>query len=229
MSATPRAAFFKAHVFDDRRDLEARLEEWHHRVNDERPSRATGEIPRARHLLEKPRLRALGVAPNGFRLRYTRVVRTDSFVEFDRVRYYVGESHIGAEATLHVDRDEVHIWVAGELVATHPRTPVDGKRSVLPSQRDELISKPGARPYLKRELLLGLCPAAEWCLTEIRHRRPDRWEDEVAALYELLGEFEEAALRDAFIESGRRGLAGAEYVEAILRGQAAAISQEEPS
>ncbi len=221
-----KGSFFKAHVFDDRADLERRLEEWHRRVNDERPSRATGEIPRTRYLLEKPRLRTLGVEPHGFRLRYTRVVRTDSFVEFRSIRYYVGETYIGAEATLHVDRDEVQIWAAGELVATHPRTPVDGKRSVLPSQRVELISKPGARPYLKRDLLLGLCPAAAWCLTEIRHRRPDRWEEEVAKLYELLGEFEEVALRDAFIEVGRRGLAGAEYVEAILRGQAAEIPGE---
>jgi hypothetical protein len=138
------------------------------------------------------------------------------------VRYYVGERYIGHEATLHVDRDEVQIWARGERIATHPREPVDGKRSVLPFQREELISKPGARPYLKRDLLLELCPAAHWCLTEIRHRRPKRWEEEVAKLYELLGEFEEAALRDAFIEAGRRGLAGAEYVEAILRGQTAA-------
>lgn len=221
-----KSSFFKAHVFEDRADLEARLEEWHRQVNDERPSRATNEIPRVRHLLEKPRLRSLGVQPSGLRLRYTRVVRTDCFVEFDGVRYYVGEGHIGAEATLHVDRDQVQVWAAGKLVAVHPRTPVDGKRSVLPSQRDELIRKPGARPYLKRDLLLGLCPAATWCLTEIRHRRPNRWEDEVARLYELLGEFEETALRDAFIESGRRGLAGAEYIEAILRGQAAKIQEE---
>jgi len=224
-----KSSFFKAHVFEDRADLEARLEEWHRRVNDERPSRATGEIPRTRHLLEKPRLRVLGVEPNGFRLRYTRIVRTDRFVEFDRIRFYVGDAHIGTEATLHVDQDEVHVWVAGNFVATHPRKPVDGKRSVLPSQRDELISKRGARPYLKRDLLQGLCPAASWCLTEIRHRRPDRWEDEVATLYELLGEFEEAALQDAFIEAGRQSLAGAEYVEAILRGQAVETQREAQS
>lgn len=141
------------------------------------------------------------------------------------MRYYVGEEFIGAEATLQVDRDSVQIWVGGGHIATHPRRPVDGKRSVLAFQREELISKPGARPYLKRDLLVGLCPAAAWCLTEIRHRRPDRWEEEVTSLYELLGEFEEEALRDAFIEVGRRGVAGSEYVEAILRGQAAETSE----
>ena len=46
---------------------------------------------------------------------------------------------------------------------------------------------------------------------------------------ELLGEFEETALRDAFLEAGRREVAGADYVEAILRGQAAEIRGEEQS
>jgi transposase len=220
-----KSSFFKVHVFDSRADMEARLDEWHQRTNDERPSRATGEVPRVRHLLEMPHLRTLGVEQFGFRLRYTRIVRTDCFVEFDAIRYYVGERYIGTEATLHVDRDQIEVWVAGKKLATHPRKPI-GKRSVLPSQREELTSKAGARPFLKRDLLLDLCPAAMWCLTEIRHRRPKRWEDEVARLYELLGEFDEAALRDAFVEAGRRELVGAEYIEAILRGQAAPVSQE---
>ena len=223
-----QSSFFKAHVFEDRADLEARLEEWHRRVNDERPSRATGEVPRTRHLLEQPRLRRLGVQAGGFRLRYTRIVRTDCFVEFEGVRFYVGERFIGAEVTLLVDGDRVQIFAGGNAVATHPRKPVDGKRSVLPQQREELIGKPGARPYLKRDLLVGLCPAAMWFLTELRHRRPKLWEDDVGRLYELLVEFEEVALRDALIEAARRELVGVGYVEAILRGHAAKQPEVQP-
>jgi hypothetical protein len=92
---------------------------------------------------------------------------------------------------------------------------------VLPQQREELISKPGARPYLKRDLLVELCPAAMWFFTELRHRRPKLWEDDVGRLYDLLGEFEEAALRDALIEAAQLELVGVDYVEAILRGHAA--------
>jgi transposase len=152
-----QSSFFKAHVFEDRADLETRLEEWHRRINDERPSRATGEVPRTRYMLEQPHLRQLGVPASGFRLRYTRIVRTDCFVEFEGVRFYVGERFIGKEATLLVDSDQVQICAGGDVVATHPRRPVDAKRSVLPSQREELTSKPGAKPYLKRDLLVGLC------------------------------------------------------------------------
>jgi hypothetical protein len=60
-----------------------------------------------------------------------------------------------------------------------------------------------------------------WFFTELRHRRPKLWEDDVGRLYELLVEFEEVALRDALIEASRRGLVGVGYVEAILRGHAA--------
>jgi transposase len=223
-----QSSFFKAHVFEDRADLEARLEEWHRRVNDERPSRATGEVPRTRHLLEQPRLRPLGLQASGFRLRYTRIVRTDCFVEFEGVRFYVGERFIGTEVTLLVDGDRVQVFAGGNAVATHPRKPVNGKRSVLPQQREELISKPGARPYLKRDLLVGLCPAAMWFFTELRHRRPKLWEDDVGRLYELLVEFEEVALRDALIEAARRELVGVGYVEAILRGHAAKQPEVQP-
>jgi hypothetical protein len=51
-----KSSFFKAHRFRDRAELEAKLAEWHRWVNDELRSRATGEIPRVRFLLEAQRL-----------------------------------------------------------------------------------------------------------------------------------------------------------------------------
>ncbi|MGE3966485.1 MAG: hypothetical protein AB7I09_20485 [Planctomycetota bacterium] len=144
------------------------------------------------------------------------------------MRFYVGERFIGTEVTLLVDADRVQVCAGGNAVATHPRKPVDGKRSVLPQQREELVSKPGAKPYLKRDLLVGLCPAAIWLFTELRQRRPMLWEDDVGRLYELLVEFEEVALRDALIEAARRELVGVGYVEATLRGHAAKTPEVQP-
>jgi transposase len=46
-----KSSYFKAHRFRDRADLVAKLGEWHQRVNEERSSRATGEVPRARMML----------------------------------------------------------------------------------------------------------------------------------------------------------------------------------
>jgi hypothetical protein len=175
-------------------------------------------------MLEKPRLRPLGIDPGGYRLRYTRLVRTDGCCEFERVRYFVGYEHVGQSATLRVGQDDVAVSVGRQAVVMHPRRPVNGRCSVRPEQRPQLLTKRGARPFLQRELL-RLCPAAEWVLTELRHRRPDLWEHDVAQLYALLEEFDEAALAAAFVEAARQRLVGPEYLEAILRGQAAEVGR----
>jgi transposase len=219
-----KGAFFKARRFRDRAHLEAELRAWLVHVNEERPSRATGETPGARHLLERPRLRPLLVPEEGFRLKWTRLVRTDGFVEHEGRRYFAGAAHVGQAATLHVGEHEVAIHVGCARVASHPRRPLNGKYSVLPSQRPELLRKRGAQPYAKRQLLMDLCPAAEWILTEIRHRRPQRWTEEVDRLFALLESQGEAAMRDAFVTAARYEAAGAEYVEAVLLGQAAPAS-----
>jgi transposase len=215
-----KSSFFKVHHFCDRADLEQKLEEWHRRVNDERPSRATGEIPRARMMLEAGRLRPLRIDPRGYTLRYSRIVRTDGFVEYDGKRYFVGFEHIGQTITVRVGESEVLVMGGEGEPIVHPRFPANGKYSVLEGQREELLVKPGARAYVKRQLLMDTCPAAEWFMTELRHRRPDQWQEEVDALFVLLELHGERVVRDALIEAARRGVVGSEYVVAILDGQA---------
>jgi hypothetical protein len=64
-------------------------------------------------------------------------------------------------------------------------------------------------------------PAAEWFMTELRHRRPDQWEVEVDAIFYLLEIHGEKAVRQALIKVAHERLIGAEYVAAILDGQMA--------
>ena len=218
-----KSCFFKAHRFRDRADLEAKLAEWHRWVNDERKSRATGEVPRARMMLEAQRLRPLGIDPSGFTLRYSRVVRTDGFVELHGLRYFAGFDHVGQAVTVRLGEDAVHVHAGGDAGLVHPRHPANGKYSVLASQREALLTKDGARPYIKRQLLMDLCPAAEWFMTEVRHRRPDQWEQEVDTIFSLLERHGELAVREALVEAGRRNVVGAEYIVAILDGQ---VSEE---
>ncbi|MBU0717530.1 MAG: IS21 family transposase [Planctomycetes bacterium] len=214
-----KTSFFKAHRFQDRADLEEKLEQWHHWVNEERRSRATGDVPRSRMALEAERLQPLKIDPTGFTLRYSRVVRTDGFVDLDGRRYFAGFEHVGQAITVRVGKDDLYVHLGDEVI-THPRRPANGKYSVLPSQREDLLTKDGARPYIKRQLLMDLCPAAEWFMTEVRHRRPERWEEEVDRIFELLERYGEFAVRDALVEVARRNVVGAEYVVAILDGQA---------
>lgn len=217
-----KSNFFKVHKFRNRADLEEKLETWHRETNEERASRATGEIPRARFLLEAPRLKEIRVPEDGYALRYTRVVRTDGYCEFDGLRYFAGLDYVGRSLTLRVGRDHLTILAGADLLARHPRQPLNGKYSVLPEQRHELLGKPGARPYSKRQLLMDLCPAAEWFATELRHRRPDTWKDDIDEAYALLEHYGDEALREALIVSSRQETVGAEYLEAILRGHAKA-------
>lgn len=213
-----KSSFFKVHRFRNREDILEKLEAWHRRVNDERPSRATGEIPRSRFLLEQSRLRPLLVPPGGYSLRHTRVVRTDGYCEYEGRRYFAGFEYVGRPLTVRVTPDTVRLLAGADLIAEHPRHPLNGKYSVLPDQRHALLGKAGARPYSKRQLLMDLCPAAEWFVTEIRHRRPDTWKEDIGAAYALLEAHGESSLRDAFIVASRQEGVGAEYLEAILRG-----------
>ena len=222
-----KSSFFKVHRFADRADLLARLEEWHQRANDERPSRATGEIPRDRMALESTRLRPLRIDSNGYTLRYSRKVRTDGFVEVFGTRYYAGTRDIGNVVTVRVGESEVIVEPCVSERSVHPRKPLNGKYSVLANQREELLVKEGARPFVKRQILMEGNPAAEWFMTELRHRRPDQWEEDVDALFYLLEMHGEEAVRNALIRAAHRRLVGAEYVAAILDGQA--IDQEEIS
>lgn len=218
-----KSSLFKAHQFRDRTDLEHELARWHVRVNDERPSRATGQIPRERMMLEAERLRPLWIDPSGYTLRYSRKVRTDGFIELHGTRYFAGFAYVGRVMTVRLGEDHVTILpeTSGGKAVVHPRMPLNGKYSVLPEQREELLVKEGARPYVKRQILMDGCPAAEWFMTELRHRRPRQWKEEVDTIFTLLELHGERAVRAALIESARRALVGSEYIVAILAGQTA--------
>ena len=96
--------FFLAYQFTDRTDLLTQLPLWLHRINRERPSDATGEIPA--HTLEQelPRLnvRAIPWTAEAFPLRETAVVSPTGSVRFRGTGYSVDPRYLGAPATLHV-------------------------------------------------------------------------------------------------------------------------------
>jgi transposase len=214
-----QSSFFKAYRFTDRRDLEAKLAEWHTWANDVRVSRATGETPRVRHMLEATRLRPVQLDRAGWTLCYTRTVRTDGYVELLEKRYFAGFEHVGKTLTARVSALEVALWSGTTHLATHPRTPLNGRYSILPKQRAQVFEKSGARPFVKRQLLADLCPAATWYITELRHRRPELWQEDVERIFTLLEAHGEAAVRDALIEAARCTTVGAEYLEALCLGQ----------
>lgn len=213
-----KGSFFKQRRFLDDEDLLQQLAEWRTEMNTQRPCRATHVIPAVRLDEERPRLRALKVAPGELALRIPIVVGPTAEVVHDTHPYSMAPEAIGIPGTLFLYRERVRI-VAGRFEAVHERKFVPHEKSTLPEHRAQhvaAVSGERAKRYLQREHLLALGSVALEYLTELTHRRPRIWLRDVDHLHKLLTTYGEAALHAAFA----RGLAdqaiGAEYIAHYL-------------
>jgi transposase len=213
-----KGSFFKQRRFVDREDLARQLREWLEEVNRVRPSRATGVPPVERLAEERPRLRALKVAPADLALRFPISVTPTGGVLHDTHTYSMPPDAMGLPGTLYLYRDRVRI-IAGRFSTEHERLVEPGAVSTLPEHRAQAVaavSGKRARRYLQRQHLLELGPVALAYLTELIHRRPRAWVPDIERLHQLLEQYGDQRLRAAF----ERGLAehaiGAEYIAHYL-------------
>jgi len=212
-------SFFKVRRFHDRADLERQLVEWLKEVNEQRPSRATNEIPAKRLAEERKRLRPLPIAPADYALRIPVMVGPTGHVLYEGVRYSMPARAIGISGTLFLYPDRVKV-IAGPFSAEHPRRPDTPGISWRPEHRADLlayVSGERGKLYLKRQQLFELGPDAVDFLTEIVHLRRYTWKPEVEKLYELLTEYGGPRLLSTLKEAARRHLFGAEYVAQLLK------------
>ena len=212
--------FFRARRFTDLdKDLPRQLLEWLVEVNEERPSRATQEVPKLRLAAEQGRMKQLAVAPAEYALRYPVQVGPTALVEFGGVRYAMPAGACGIPATLHLYPDRVRIVTSGgRFEAAHPRFPTVGRTSYLSGQRaEQLAAVAGARKrlYFMRERILELGPVGEAYLTELIHSRPHTWKGDVERLFMLLEELGEPAFLRLLQRALFQRLYGAEYVVAL--------------
>lgn len=213
-----KGSFFKQRRFVDRADLLEQLAVWQREVNTVVPSRATAVIPEIRRADELPRLRPLKVAPEQLALRFPVVVGPTGYVNFDTRQYSMHPEAIGLSGTLFLYPDRVRI-VAGRFEAWHARVEPRGK-STLPEHRAALVAAASGtrgRRYLKRQQLLEVGEPALEYLTEITHRRPRAWVQEIEELFELLQQNGPERLRAAFAASMATRTIGVEYVRRHLK------------
>jgi len=213
-----KSSFFKVRRFHDEEDLRQQLRDWHREVNDERPCRATGIIPALRLAEEAPRLRALKVQPEQLALRIPVYVGPTGTVLYDGHAYSMPPEAISMPATLYLYAQQVRI-VAGRYAAEHPRKFFAQESSSLPEHRAAMVAavsgKRGKR-YLKRQQLLELGEPAILYLTEIVHRRPQQWFEDVDRLHQILQRHGPEILRRAMEEGLKQQIFGAFYVEKSL-------------
>jgi transposase len=218
-----KGSFFKVRRFQDRDDLMAQLQEWLTEVNEQRPSRATGDVPAVRLVEEQKRLRLLSVLPDEYALQFDILVGPTAMVSYKGIRYAMPAEAIGFNGKLYLYPDRVRI-TAGRYEATHPRFP-NGNLSYpaeLRSQHLASVSGQRGRLYFQRQRLLELGAPAEHFLTELIHRRPRTWKGDVERLYHLLNASGEEALLRALQAALLRGLFGAEYVEDFCQEEVSA-------
>jgi len=214
-----KSSFFKVRRFHDEEDLRQQLQAWHGEVNEERPCRATGVIPAVRWAEERPRLRPLKVPPEDLALRIPVYVGPTGTVLHDGHAYSMPPEAISMPATLYLYGQRVRI-VAGRYEALHPRKFVEHEGSSLAEHRAALVaavSGKRGRRYLKRQQLLELGEPAIRYLTEIVHRRPRQWYEDVDRLHQILQSHGPEVLRRAMEAGLREQVFGALYVERCLQ------------
>ena len=214
-----KSSFFKVRRFYDEQDLEQQRQEWEREVNEQRPCRATGIIPAVRLAEEAPRLRPLKIQPEDLALRIPVYVGPTGTVVYDGHAYSMPPQAISMPATLFLYAQRVQI-VAGKYAAQHPRKFVAKEGSSLTEHRAAMVAavsgKRGKR-YLKRQQLLELGEPAIRYLTEIVHRQPQRWFQDVDRLHQILQSHGPEVLRHAMEEGLKEQIFGAFYVERFLQ------------
>ena len=223
-----KGSFFKQRRFVDDEDLAQQLVQWHHEVNTQRPSRATGIVPAVRLAEERERFRPLRIAPEELALRIPVQVGPTGYVLHQTRTYSMPPEAIGIPGTLFVHRDHVRI-VAGRYEAIHDRLVEPKSSSTLPehrAQRVAAVSGKRAKRYMKREHLIELGADALSYLTELVHRRPRVWVRDVDRMHELLEKHGDDAIRAALQRGLTDGVYGHEYIAHYLLG--ATTQQELP-
>jgi transposase len=214
-----KSSFFKVRRFHDQEDLEQQLLAWHREVNEERPCRATGVIPAKRLVEEAARLRSLKVKPEDLALRIPVYVGPTGTVLHEGHPYSMPPEAISMPGTLYLYADRVRI-VAGRHEVIHPRKFIAHEGSTLGAHRAAMVAavsgKRGQR-YLKRQQLLELGEPAFQYLTEIVHRRPRHWYDDVDRLHDILQSHGPEVLCRAMEQGLQDQIFSASYVERFLQ------------
>ena len=214
-----KSSFFKVRRFSDIEDLRCQLADWHREVNEERPCRATGVIPAQRLAEERVRLRPLKVQPQDLALRIPVYVGPTGTVLHDGHAYSMPPEAISMPATLYLYAQRVRI-VAGRYEAVHPRKFLPHEGSWSAEHRAALVAAVSGRRgkrYLKRQQLLELGEPALRYLTEIVHRRPRQWYDDVDRLHVILQNYGPEVLRQAIEVGLEEQVFGAAYIESTLQ------------
>lgn len=145
------------------------------------------------------------------------VVRPTARVHYRGIEYSVPAQAIGQTVTLHLLESAVAVYLGEKLLAEHPRVPANGRSSVHADHAQELFRFRRGEPYAQRQLLLDLDPSVEPYLTELVHRRPQGWQQDVEQIYQLYEQIDRADLLAAIALATEQRCFGREYLLATVQ------------
>ena len=207
--------FFCGRKFQNRTDLVVQLQAWVNYVNTERKCDATGAIPQVR--LPKESLRPCEHQALTYAFKVSAVVRPTARVHYRGLEYSVPADSIGQTVTLQLQQERVAIYLGERHLADHPRTPENGKSSILSEHAQQLFTFKRGKPFAQRQILLDLDPLVEPYLTELVHRRPQTWQPDVEQIYQLYEQIGRADLLAAITLATEERCFGSEYLLAIVQ------------
>jgi transposase len=211
-----RSNFLAGRTFRDDADLARECDDWLRRVNEARPSGATGQPPAALLAVERPRLGPLPAAAHDYGVFDSVLVSHEALVTIATNRYSVPAHLVGQALTARLHPERIELYAGTERVASHPRQHGRHARVVVPEHYEAVFAlKPRARAMVYRDWLVGLSTAVAEYVALLCRRRYGEMEPQLCALYDLAQQLDRLAFLRAVEHALAHGAIGAEYVRAL--------------
>ena len=207
--------FLAGRTFHDDPDLAQEAAAWLRRVNEERPSEATEELPIARVAEERAHFTPLPATATDYGLFDSVLVSRESLVTIATNRYSVPVAHVGQALTARLHPERIALYQGPTLVASHPRCHGRRQRSVDPEHYAPVFAhKPRARTMVYRDWLVALDPGVATYVQRLCRRRYQERDRQIAGLYALARQVDRPTFCRRVAAALARDAIGVEYLQA---------------
>lgn len=212
-----KANFLAGRTFYDDADLEEECVAWLRRVNEERPSDATEQLPAALLVAERAHFKPLPAVAHDYGIFDSVLVNREALVTIATNRYSVPAHLVGQALTARLHQERIDLFQGVECVASHPRHRGRNARIVVPEHFEAVFAlKPRARVMVYRDWLVGLSEGAAAYVSLLCQRRYADMGAQITALYELAQQVGRAEFLAALDLAAEQGIVGVEYLHALL-------------
>jgi len=212
-----KANFLAGRTFYDDVDLEDECASWLRRVNEERASDATEQLPVTLLAAERPHFKPLPAVARDYGIFDSVLVNRESLVTIATNRYSVPAHLVGQALTARLHHGRIDFFQGAACVASHPRHQGRNARVVVPEHFEAVFAvKPRARVMVYRDWLVGLSEGAAAYVSLLCRKRYAEMDAQITALYEVA----QRAGREEFLAAldlaAEQGIVGVEYLRALL-------------